>query len=396
MAHENPIGKIVKFDNSTNLKVTAVIAKQPKNSSLDFDYLVPFQLQETIYSWVKQFHKTNWGNNSWQTFVQLNDNVNAASVNAKVKNTVIAHFTEENTLKSIKPEVFIHPMAKWRLYNDFKDGKNAGGFIKYVRMFGILGLVVLLIACINFMNLSTARSEKRAKEVGIRKAVGSLRKQLISQFLSESLLISILAFLFALLIVAIALPFFNQLTKKDMSLQISSPLFWGIMILFTALTGLLAGSYPAFYLSSFNPVRVLKGNLKASKSGSLPRKILVVVQFACSVILMIGTIIIYQQIQYGKNQPIGFNNKGLITINQSEDIGKHYDALRQELLGTGAVSSVSKSNSPPSDISSNNNGWEWKNSTQLDKSVVFNTIATYYDYTKTLGIKMAEGRDFSP
>ena len=392
---ENPIGKIIKFDNSTNLKVTAVIAKQPKNSSLDFDYLVPFQLQETIYSWVKQFHKTNWGNNSWQTFVQLNDNANAASVNAKIKNTVIAHFTDENTLKSIKPEVFIHPMAKWRLYNDFKDGKNAGGFIKYVRMFGILGLVVLLIACINFMNLSTARSEKRAKEVGIRKAVGSLRKQLISQFLSESLLISMLAFLFALLIVAIALPFFNQLTKKDMSLQISNPVFWGIMILFTALTGLLAGSYPAFYLSSFNPVRVLKGNLKAGKSGSLPRKILVVVQFACSVILMIGTIIIYQQIQYGKNQPIGFNNKGLITINQSEDIGNHYDALRQELLSTGAVSSVCKSNSPPSDIYSNNNGWEWKNSTQLDKSVIFSTIATYYDYTQTLGIKMAEGRDFS-
>jgi len=393
--NENPIGKIVKLDNATNLKVTAVVAKQPKNSSLSFDYLMPWQLQETIDSSIKQYHKTNWGNNSWQAFAQLNDNASALNVNTKIKNTVIAHFTDENTLKSIKPELFIHPMAKWRLYSDFKEGKNTGGFIKYVRMFGILGLIVLIIACINFMNLSTARSEKRAKEVGIRKAVGSLRKQLISQFLSESILIAVLAFMLALLIVAVALPFFNQLTKKDMSLQISSPLFWGIMILFTAFTGLLAGSYPAFYLSSFNPVRVLKANLKAGRSGSLPRKILVVLQFACSVVLMIGTIIIYQQIQFGKNQPIGFNNKGLITVNWSDDISKHYDALRQELLNTGAVVSICKSNSPPSEIHSNNNGWEWKNSKPVEKSTIFSTIVTDYDYTKTLGIKLREGRDFS-
>ncbi len=392
---ENPIGKIVKLDNETNLKVTAVVTKQPKNSSLSFDYLIPFQLEEILYSYIKQYHKKNWGNNSWQIYVQLNDNVNPAAVNAKVKNTVISHFTDENTLKAVKPELFIHPMGKWRLYSDFKDGKNNGGFIKYVKMFGLLGFVVLIIACINFMNLSTARSEKRAKEVGIRKAVGSLRKQLISQFLSESLLIAVLAFILALLLVSIALPFFNQLTSKEMSLQIGSPLFWGIMILFTLLTGLLAGSYPAFYLSSFNPVRVLKGNIKAGKSGSLPRKILVVAQFACSVILMIGTIIIYQQIQFGKNQPIGFNNKGLITVNWTTDIDKHYDAMRQELLSSGAVQSICKSNSPPSEIYSNNNGWEWRDSKPLDKSVLFSTIATEYDYTKTLGIKLIDGRDFS-
>ncbi|MEO5681394.1 MAG: ABC transporter permease [Chitinophagaceae bacterium] len=392
---ENPVGKVIKLDNTTDLKVTAVVAKQPRNSSLSFDYLLPWQLQETIYPHIKQYHKPNWGNNSWQIFVELNANVNAASVDTRIKNTVIAHFTDENTLKAVKPELFIHPAEKWRLYSEFKNGKNTGGFIKYVRMFGILGIVVLLIACINFMNLSTARSEKRAKEVGIRKAVGSLKKQLIAQFLSESLLISALAFILALLMVLIALPFFNQLTKKDMSLEIGNPLFWGVMIVFTALTGLLAGSYPAFYLSSFNPVRVLKGNLKAGKSGSLPRKVLVVVQFACSVILMIGTIIIYQQIQFGKNQPIGFNNKGLITVNWSDDISKHYGALRQELLSSGAVVSLCKSNSPPSEIHSNNNGWEWKNSLPLEKSTIFSTIATDYDYTKTLGIKVIEGRDFS-
>jgi len=393
--NENPLNKIVRIDNTVDLKVTAVVTKLPKNSSLSFDYLMPFYLQETIYSYIKQYHKTNWGNNSWQIFVQLNDHATEKSVDAKIKNVVISHFTDENTLKSIKPEVIVQPMSKWRLYNDFENGVNSGGFIKYVRMFGILGLVVLLIACINFMNLSTARSEKRAKEVGVRKAVGSNRKQLIRQFLSESLFISVLAFLFALAIVALALPYFNKLTEKEMSLQIANPLFWIIMIAFTVLTGLLAGSYPAFYLSSFNPVNVLKGNLKLGRSDALPRKILVVIQFASSVILMIGTVIIYQEIQHGKNRPIGFDNRGLISVDWSSDIGKNYEALRADLLKSGVVSSICKSNSPPSDIYSNNNGWEWKNSQPVEKTVVFSTIATDYDYTKTIGIKLVAGRDFS-
>jgi ABC-type antimicrobial peptide transport system permease subunit len=393
--NEDPIGKIVKVDNQTNLKVTAVVPKQPKNSSLTFDYLIPFQLMETIYSWIKLYHKTNWGNNSWQVYVQLNNNTNAASVNAKIKNVVISHFTDDNTLHHIIPENFLHPMTKWRLYGDFDNGKNTGGFIKYVRMFGILGAIVLLIACINFMNLSTARSERRAKEVGIRKAVGSKRKQLISQFLSESLLIASISFLVALGLVALALPFFNKLTDKDMSLHIGNPLYWLIMIGFTIFTGLLAGSYPAFYLSGFVPVRVLKGNLKAGKGSSLPRKILVVLQFSSSVMLMIGTIVINRQIQFGKNQPIGFNNKGLITVFWSDDIKQNIDALRQDLLSSGAVISMCQSNSPPSEIYSNNNGWEWPNSQPVEKAVTFSTITTTYDYTKTLGIKILEGRDFS-
>lgn len=391
----NPIGKTIKLDNQTDLKVTAVVDKEPKNSSLSFDYLIPFQLEEILYPWIKQYHKTNWGNNSWQVFVQLFNNTNPQSANAKIKDVVIAHFTDENTLKHIKPEVFLHPMRKWRLYSDFENGINTGGFIKYVRMFGILGLIVLLIACINFMNLSTARSGKRAKEVGVRKAVGSGRKQLINQFLNESLLMSAFAFILALGMVALALPYFNKLTDKEMSLQMANPVFWLIMILFTIITGLLAGSYPAFYLSSFNPVRVLKGNLKAGRSSSLPRKILVVIQFASSVVLMIGTIIVYQQIQYGKNKPIGFNNKGLISVDWSDDIAKHFDALEQELLSSGAAISICQSNSPPSDIYSNNNGWEWSGSQPVEKSVVFSTITTTYNYTKTLGIKLLAGRDFS-
>jgi ABC-type antimicrobial peptide transport system permease subunit len=225
--------------------------------------------------------------------------------------------------------------------------------------------------------------------------VGSSRKQLIRQFLSESMFISFLAFLFALAIVALALPYFNRLTEKEMSLQLTSPLFWIIMIAFTVLTGLLAGSYPAFYLSSFNPVNTLKGNLNIGRSDALPRKILVVIQFASSVILMIGTTIIYQEIQHGKNRPIGFDHRGLISVYWSEDISKNYEALRADLLRTGAVVSICKSNSPPTDIYSNNNGWEWKNSQPVEKTVIFSTIATDYDYTKTIGIKLIAGRDFS-
>jgi len=393
--NENPVGKVVKLDNTTNLKVTAVVEKQPKNSSLSYDYLIPFHLQELIYTWVRQYHKDNWANNSWQAYVQLNPNVSAKVVNEKIKNVVLAHFSDENMLKHIKPEVFVHPMSKWRLYSDFENGVNTGGFIKYVRMFGILGFIVLLIACINFMNLSTARSEKRAREVGVRKAIGAGRRRLIGQFLGESLLIAGIAFLLALAIVLASLHYFNKLTDKDMSLQVSSPLFWVVMLGFTVATGLLAGSYPAFYLSSFNPVRVLKGNLRAGKSSSLPRKILVVLQFASSVVLMIGTVVVNRQIQFGKDQPIGFNNKGLISINWSDDIAKNFDVIRNELLRTGTVVSVTQSNSPPSQLYSNNNGWEWKGSTPVEKTAIFSTIATAYDYTTTMGIKMVAGRDFS-
>ncbi len=393
---ENPLGKTVRIDNIFDLKVTAVVAKQPHNSSLTFDYLMPFHLQESLFDYIKKYHKPNWGNNSWQTYVQLQPGADPAKVQSKIKNVVLNHHPDDELMqKTIKPEIILHPMANWRLYSDFEDGINTGGFIRYVRLFGILGLLVLVIACINFMNLSTARSEKRAKEVGIRKAVGSARQQLIGQFLSESLLISVLAFLLALMLVALVLPSFNDLTEKEMRLNLTSPIFWGTMILFTILTGLLAGSYPAFYLSGFNPVRVLKGNLQAGKSAALPRKILVVVQFACSVVLMIGTIVVYQQIQYGKNRPIGFNNQGLVSVSWSRDIENNYDVLHNELLRSGAVASITKSNSPPSDIYSNNSGWEWKGSQPNDKSAIFSTIATSYDYVKTMGIKMVEGRDFS-
>jgi len=390
----NAVGKIVKLDNAYDLKVTAVVTKQPKNSSIVFDCLLPWKLQQSIYPDTKNY-VSDWGNNSWRTFVQLNDNANVESVNAKIKDVVLNHFADDKTMQASKPEIELFPMSKWTLYTDFENGKNVGGYIKYVRLFGILGLIVLLIACINFMNLSTARSLKRAKEIGIRKAVGSLRKQLIGQFLSESILITVIAFLLSLVIVFFSLPYFNKLTDKDMSLFISNPLFWSLIIAFTLLTGLIAGSYPALYLSSFNPVKVLKGKVNTGKGSALPRKILVVIQFASSVVLMVGTIIISQQIQHGKDRPIGYNKNGLISVNYSSDMDKNFDALQNDLLATRAVSSVCKSNSPATEICCSQNGWEWQGSKPTDKTTGINTIATEYNFIQTFGIKMIAGRDFN-
>lgn len=393
---QDPIGKILKLENKTDLKVNAVVAKQPKNATLQFDFLLPWHLQHSLYDWVEKYAKTDWKNNDWRLFVQLNDGMSPAQTNAKIKDVVLDHQADDpNVRKLVKPEIFLHPMAKWRLYSDFEEGKNTGGFIRYVRLFGVFGLFILVIACINFMNLSTARSEKRAKEVGVRKAVGSGREQLIGQFLSESILIACIALVLALGISLISLPYFNRLTEKAMSIDFGNPVFWGITAAFTLFTGLLAGSYPALYLSSFNPVKIIKGNVHVGKGASLPRKILVVVQFTFSVALMIGTIIIYQQIQHGKNRPVGFTKEGLISVNSSKDLLDHFEALRADLLATGAVASLCKTNSPPTQWWSSNSGWEWKGATPEDKSVIFTTLATSYDYMKTMGIRPKEGRDFS-
>jgi putative ABC transport system permease protein len=390
----NAVGKIIKLDNVYNLTVTAVIAKQPKNSFIAFDYLVPWKLQESIYPDTKNY-KNDWGNNSWQTFVQLNDNADVESVNAKIKDAVLNHFPNDKTMQAAKPQIELFAMQKWKLYTDFENGKNVGGYIKYIKLFGILGFVVLLIACINFMNLSTARSSKRAKEIGIRKVVGSLRKQLITQFFSESMLITLMAFLLSLAVAFFALPYFNRLTNKDTSLFISNPLFWSVIIAFTLLTGLIAGSYPALYLSSFNPVKVLKGKGNMGRGSVLPRKILVVIQFTSAIVLMVGTIIIYQQIQHGKDRPVGYNKNGLISVNYSSDMSKNFDALQNELLTARVVYSVCKSNSPATEICCSQNGWEWRGSKPTDRTTGINTITTEYNFTKTFGIKMIAGRDFS-
>lgn len=392
---QNPLDQIIRVDNIVDVKVTAVVAEQPQNASLQFDYLLPWDLQVKLYDWVKT-SATDWKDNSYQVYAQLKEGLKPENTEAKIKDVVLNHVSEDKLMqKAIKPAVFLHPMSKWRLYGEFENGKNTGGFIKYVRLFGIFGLFILVIACINFMNLSTARSEKRAKEVGVRKAIGSRRKQLIGQFLGESLLITFLALTLALILVVVFLPSFNALTETELSIQFGSPAFWGVMLGFTLFTGLLAGSYPALYLSSFSPLKILKGGFRVGKSAALPRKVLIVVQFSFSIVLMIGTMIIYQQIQFVKNRPIGFNNQGLISVGISQDLTQNFEPLRNELLASGMVSSICKASSPASEIWSNGNGWEWRGSTPADKGTLFNIIATTYDYTQTMGIELKAGRDFS-
>jgi putative ABC transport system permease protein len=253
-----------------------------------------------------------WRPNFISLFIQLNDNANINQASVHIRDAKLKKVNPQLAKK--KPTLFLEPMSNWHLYAEFKNGENVGGAIQYVWMFGIIGVFVLLLACINFMNLSTARSEKRAKEVGIRKTIGSLRWQLIFQFFSESLLTVLFAFALSLLIVQLTLPFFNEVADKKMSILWIDPFFWFFCIAFMIVTGLVAGSYPAFYLSSFKPIKVLKGTFKAGRFAALPRKVLVVLQFTVSVTLIICVIIVYQQIQFAKNRPVGYTREGLITV----------------------------------------------------------------------------------
>jgi len=289
----------------------------------------------------------------------------------------------------------VFPMSRWHLYSEFKNGISVGGRIRFTWLFGIIGLFVLLLACINFMNLSTARSEKRAREVGIRKAIGSRRGQLIRQFLSESMLVVFLAFTLTILIVLLAVPCFNRIADKEVAMPWGSALFWLIMLGFAFLTGIISGSYPAFYLSAFKPIKVLKGTFKVGRLASLPRKVLVVVQFTVSIVLIIGTIIVFRQIQFAKNLPVGYSREGLITVDMNTpQIYGHYDAMRNDLIQTGAVQDMAESNSSTTQIWSNNGGFSWDGKTPgFDPT--FGTIAVTQDFGRTIGWKIIEGRDFS-
>jgi putative ABC transport system permease protein len=388
---ENPINKVIKIDNKANAKVVGVYEDFPNNSDFkDVHFLSPWSLYLTIESNANN-SKNEWDSNSFLIFTQLKKETDFAKVSAKIKDIRM----KRDNPPPYKPAFFLHPMSKWHLYSDFKNGINVGGTITFVWLFGIIGLFVLLLACINFMNLSTARSEKRAKEVGVRKAIGSMRGQLISQFLSESLLVVVFAFVLSLLLVELSLPFFNQVSDKNMSILWSNPWFWLIGIGISLLTGLVAGSYPALYLSSFQPVKVLKGTFRVGRFASIPRKVLVVVQFTVSVTLIIGTIVVYRQIEFAKNRPVGYSQNGLIEVEMNTpELYGHYDVLRSELLKTGAVAEISESSSPMTrqDGGVTNVYWRGKNP-EFHPLLAKNDVT--YEFGKTVGWQLAQGRDFS-
>lgn len=390
----NPIGKTIKIDNKSDVVVTGVFQDFPNNSQFaEVSHLLSWKYYLSQVPWVKE-SENRWGNNSWQCFVQFNSTAHANTVNPKIKNIVLNNLAKEDHI--LQPELFIHPMSQWHLYSGVENGKLSGGRIQYVILFGIIGAFVLLLACINFMNLSTARSEKRAKEVGIRKAVGSVRRQLINQFLSESCLTVFIAFLISTLLVTLSLSWFSDLASKKIAMPWTNPYFWAISFVFVVITGLLSGSYPAVYLSSFEPVRVLKGTFRVGRLASIPRKVLVIIQFTVSVTLIIGTFIVYQQIQFAKNRPIGYNRNGLIYIqmNTPELQNANYETLRNELLNTGVVENMCKSNSPVTNVWSNSIGFDWEGKAP-NSQPLFSMISITTDFAKTVGMKIKQGRDFS-
>ncbi|WP_428654537.1 ABC transporter permease [Runella sp.] len=390
---ENPINKALKIDNKINVKVTGVYEDLPQNSKFgEVKFFASWDLWVSTNDWMKSTID-DWGNSSYNVYVQKQPNISYSAANAAIKDVFYKVGTGVD--KRFKKEAILYPMSQWHLYSEFKEGRPAGGLITFVWLFGIVGLFVLLLACINFMNLSTARSEKRGKEVGIRKAIGSAKGALIFQFLSESFLVVLLAFFLAILLVGLSISWFNELADKELSLPFSNPLFWLLNLTFITFTGFLAGLYPAFYLSSFQPIKVLKGTIRLGRFAAIPRKVLVIVQFAVSVVLIIGTIIVYQQIQYASNRPIGYNRDGLITLPMNDPNYKgKLDVIKSELLNTGMVAEMAMSSSTLTKINNNSSDFSWKGK-DPDTEASFACMNVTHDFGKMVGWQFIAGRDFS-
>jgi putative ABC transport system permease protein len=386
---KSAMNQMVKVDNKNSLKVTGIIKDVPANSSLVLNYVIPFSYFEIVEPGVKAARKQGFSSNGFELFAKLKDDIKYSQLAPKIKNME----KYEDNLNAKNSDVIMQPLQDWHHYNTYINGKATGGFIEYVRIFSIIGILVLMIACINFINLTTARSEKRAREVGIRKAIGSQRKQLILQFLTESVLVTFVAFLFALVIVRLALPSFNTLAGTVILLPYANAWFWVITLGCTFTTAIIAGSRPAFYLSSFNPVQVLKGTVQTAKGAALSRKALVVLQFSCSIVLIISTVIIYQQIQYAKNRPTGYTLNRLVTSTTNDDINANTKAIKHALLQSGAVAAITKSSSPATSVywHSDVENFPGKNA---GETVEMGMISVSEDYFKTLGMQLKEGHDF--
>jgi predicted permease len=394
---EDPIGKSLRIDNGIDVHITGVYDDIPANSTFgDVQFIGTFAQIQQLRPWIGK-NPSDWDNTYQQLYAQLQPNVTVESANAGIRDLYHKYLPDDLITYRDKYDPFLQvvPMSTWHLYSEFENGKPAGGRIIFVWLFGIIGAFVLLLACINFTNLSTARSEKRAREVGVRKTVGSMRAQLVAQFLSESFVVTVLGFVIALALVALARDFFNVISGKKIALPFDNPVFWGTALVFLLVTTLLAGMYPAFYLSSFRPAKVLKGTLNAGRFASWPRKVLVVVQFAVSTTLIIGTLVVYQQVQFARNRPVGYDRQGLITIdlNDQEYSGKQ-DVLRTELLASGVVHAVSFSSSPVTEIWNSTGGYDWKGRNP-NFDAEFAVCQVTPEFGTTLGWKVVEGRDFS-
>jgi ABC-type antimicrobial peptide transport system permease subunit len=374
--------KIIKIDSTDNFVVKGVLKDLPSNTRFDFEYLLPWSY----------FEKLGWNNDSWlsnniSTFLLLEPSVDIAEFNGKIKN-----ITRENTKMADVWTHFLHPLDKWHLYSEFENGKPSGGRITTVRLFGIIAAFILLIACINFMNLSTARSEKRAKEVGIRKVAGAGKGLLIRQFMVESFLITSISGIIALLLVQLAIPRFNSLINMQLDINYSDFRFWMYGFSFIVFTSILAGSYPAFYLSSFNPVGIFQRKFRKTQSLLSSRKALVIVQFTFAIVLIISTVVVRDQIRFAQDRQTGYSGNNLIHVDFAGQIERNYPLIKQALLNEGIASSVTKTMTTITQRGTNTWGLSWQGKHQDDDEALA-LFSADADLVKTAGLRLVAGRD---
>ncbi|QHS57293.1 FtsX-like permease family protein [Mucilaginibacter sp. 14171R-50] len=382
---EDPMNKVVKRNNQLPLKVTGVIDDVPANATFQFEFVLPWVMFEDSNPWAKD---SGWGSNFARTVVQLKDPSSLTRANSIMKNMVERH-NDGN-----KNQLFLYPFSRLHLYSEFVEGKSVGGMIDQIKLFITLAICILLVACVNFMNLSTARSEERAKEVGIRKAIGSNRSSLVSQFIIESVILSLLSTAVAMGIVIVSLPYFNNLLGIQLALPYNSWVTWVAILGIGLFTGVLAGSYPAFYLSSFEPIKVLKGIFKGGTSALPVRKVLVVVQFGFAVFLITATICIYRQIKFVQEKSAGFDKNNLVEIPIEGDLQKNVEVLINQLKSSGAVTNASVFSQSITENGNNTWGVSWPGKRD-DETVLFDVFRAGNDFIKTAGVKLLDGREFS-
>ncbi len=385
----NVTGKIVHVNNKQDYVVTGVVKDAPQNASLQFEWLMPYEVNLVENNSYQTGDVANWDSYGPFTYVLLNDNANVTAINKQLYNYIHSKNATQTT------RAFLFPMNDWHLYDEFVNGKRTGGGqIEQVRMLSIIAWIILLVACINFMNLATARSEKRAKEVGVRKVLGSGKNRLIAQFLGEALLMSAIAAILSLIIITTTLPAFCQLVQKQLSLQLYNPVHIVSLLMIVFICGLIAGSYPSFYLSSFNPISVIKGFKIKTGSAAIIRKGLVVLQFAISVVFIISTIVVYSQIQYVKNRQLGFNKNNLIEIDMQYSVADNFSLIKNDLLHTGIAENVALTNHTVLYGGDNDNRFTWQGkSANEDVSIAFRNVSP--EFVSTSGMQIIDGKDFN-
>jgi len=383
----DPMGKTVKINSARNAKVTGIIKDMPENSSMKFSALGSWAMLEADEPWIKT---SSWNNYAFQTFVMVKPGIDLNKVNGK-----LSGFMAKYNPGGKENKLFLYQFSKQHLYGEFKNGvSTGGGVIEYVRLFMFLAIGILLIACINFMNLSTARSETRAREVGVRKVVGARRISIIQQFMGESLLMCVISFGFALLLVILLLPYFNGIISKNLTVPYNAPFFWIAGISITLITGIISGSYPALFLSSFKPVKVLKGINKAGKATLRPRQVLVIVQFSFATCLILSTILIYKQLNFIKNRPAGYDKNGLVEISLNGRLYTEFESFRRDAIASGAISDAASTSNTITGNGGASWGIKWPGQLPGEDKLPIEQIVTNYHFTSTYGLKLVDGRDF--